>query len=218
MVDDKITNNIMNFKERRTIVQTLYALNFSLYQNVHSEIKKYVDEDKKNISREYIQNILIDVLNMKNMRRMDGIDVIDSIKNDEINNILVDKLILFISGVFENIEDIENVVVKYMSSNWTLSRISKLVLCILYAAVYEILYCNNVVTDVKSGVQNEFDNNSILENTQLDNASLENRKLKFRSVLGHIITDYIEIAKNFNNDMDISFINGILDNIAKNAK
>ncbi len=60
---------------------------------------------------------------------------------------VTEDVLSYVTGVESHREEIDAMISKYLVK-WTLNRISKVSLAILRLAVYEILYCENILNDI----------------------------------------------------------------------
>ncbi len=85
-----------------------------------------------------------------------------------------------VSGVWNNISDIDEIISAHLKTDWSLPRLSKVVLAVLRLGVYEIVYNS----DVPSGAA---------------------------------INEAVEITKQYADEGEHSFVNGILGQILKDT-
>jgi transcription antitermination protein NusB len=86
-----------------------------------------------------------------------------------------------VDGAFERLEDIDTNIKKYLTPDWPLDRVEKLLRAILRAGCYEIIARPDVPTPV-------------------------------------IINEYVDVAHAFYDRIETSFVNGILDKLARELR
>ena len=86
-----------------------------------------------------------------------------------------------VDGAFERIEEIDTNIKKFLTPDWPIDRIEKLLRAILRAGCYEIIARPDVPTPV-------------------------------------IINEYVDVAHAFYDRIETSFVNGILDKLAKELR
>lgn len=86
-----------------------------------------------------------------------------------------------VDGAFDRLEEIDTNIKKFLTSDWPIDRIEKLLRAILRAGCYEIIARPDVPTPV-------------------------------------IINEYVDVAHAFYDRIETSFVNGILDKLAKELR
>ncbi len=72
---------------------------------------------------------------------LEQFDVLDSAKKQEVFNYAR----LLVRGTVENINQIDEIIKKHLSSKWTIDRINKVVLAVVRMSVYSFLYQKDVL-------------------------------------------------------------------------
>lgn len=188
-----------NFKFRRLLVQCLYSVDLSSTEinndsnNNDAEglvIYKSIDNFSNNRDIEFFKSI---------KSTSDKTYLIQEIDPEvryckyELDDILITKISLIIFNIKKNDQLFNAIISEYLNENWKIDRIGVLILLILKAAIYELI------------LGDQFTN--VCEN--------EGYKAGGSAGCGLIITDYLEIAKGFNYENEIKFINSITDKILK---
>lgn len=188
-----------NFKFRRLLVQCLYSVDLSSTE---------INNDSNNNDAEGLV-IYKNTDNFSNNRDIEFFKSIKSISDKtyliqeidpevryckyELDDILITKISLIIFNIKKNDQLFNAIISEYLSENWKIDRIGVLILLILKAAIYELVLGDQFA--------NVYENDAY--------------KAGSSAGCGLIITDYLEIAKGFNYENEIKFINSIADKILK---
>lgn len=183
---DSITAKYFIRGVRISLVQILYSISL----NKLTQDNSYEDFHLVDISENIDSIIEFLHINHKFSEFQDYVNISQSILKD------------ITSSMFNYINEIDDKISKLLKSGWDINMMSDLIIAILRCGIYENHYLS-IVQIMKT----KYNENHIVQRYMEDLLSFSSKE---------IVVDYMEIAKTFGYQNEVSFINHILDHCSKN--